>query len=242
MQSTPRKCPPKLLEMSKLTHKEKMEIFESRNNIILKFLADESFSSLENISYLISTPKQTAMRLGDKLEANGYIVSSLVAGLCKTRAIRVFEAKTLGLLNAMGTNDDLPIFKSLKSWKIPNVMKRLQCQKIRIFLEKQGYHNFVGEWKLNIAKNNKTTYSNRPDYLCENLNNKKIAIFYYDEIDFNQLTSIIKNLNEQITLGELDLIHFYFANEHSEKIKNVLIKAGVSLDNFLFLETANIYI
>lgn len=171
-------APANLIISSKLPHAEKMAIFNSRINKVLRFLLEENYSSMENLALLLNVPKQTVLRITRNLSEKNYLIKHDVdIGLA--RPISVFQPTNTGIMFALANNEEIPELRDINRVNPATIFHDLKLQQIRFKLEAQGYHSFQSAWHLaRLLKKRNDKVPKIPDYTCINSAGDKVAIEY----------------------------------------------------------------
>ena len=171
-------APANLIISSKLPHAEKMAIFNSRINKVLRFLLEENYSSMENLALLLNVPKQTVLRITRNLSEKNYLIKHDVdIGLA--RPISVFQPTNTGIMFALANNEEIPELRDINRVNPATIFHDLKLQQIRLKLEAEGYTKFQSSWQLTkILRKRQEKVPKIPDYTCINPQGDKIAIEY----------------------------------------------------------------
>lgn len=155
-----------------------MAIFNERINKVLRFLIEENYSSLENLSLLLDVPKQTIIRLTKHLCEKSYLVK-LDVDVGLARNISVFQPTNTGIMFVIDVNEELPELREVSKVNASTLYHDLKLQQIRFKLEAQGYHSFQSSWHLTRLLRKRAEKAPKiPDYTCINPDGHKVAIEY----------------------------------------------------------------
>ncbi len=188
---TKRKAPSKLLEAAKLSHVEKMAIFNERIFKVLRFLIQENYSSLGNIGKLLNVPSQTSSRICSHLCDKGYL-SRVEVDIGLARSVSVFQPTNTGIMFAINDNEEMPKLRDPSRVNPTTVYNDLKLQQIRLHLESEGYSQFRNSW---VLKKDKDSKHYPLDYLCKSPDGKDIGIVLSLNIKYKEYyKSIISNV------------------------------------------------
>lgn len=155
-----------------------MAIFNERINKVLRFLIEENYSSLENLSLLLDVPKQTVIRLTKHLCEKNYLVK-LDVDVGLARNISVFQPTNTGIMFVIDVDEELPELREVSKVNATTIYHDLKLQQIRFKLEAQGYHSFQSSWHLTRLLRKRAEKAPKiPDYTCINPDGHKVAIEY----------------------------------------------------------------
>lgn len=215
-----KQAPANLIICSKLSHKEKMEIFNKRVTRLLRFLLTENYTSLENVGLLLNVPKQTALRITKHLTEKQY-VTKLEVDIGLARPISVFQPTNTGVMFAIQDNEELPELRDATRINPATIYHDLKLQQIRFILEAQGYHSFMSAWHISrlLKKDNKKV-PKIPDYTCTNPQGDKVAVEYERTIKSKKrYQEVIEQYMEIQKRGVIKQV-IYFTNEgFAEKLR-----------------------
>lgn len=198
------------------SYKERMARKAHKQNVILSFLRDETWSNAEVLSGLICCTKTAVYKTLRKMERDDYISSFLIRDLHLT----IWGITPHGLAHAWSDEELMeprPRFEPGKV-AVSTVHHHLDVQRARINAEKQGWTNWIPGPRLprNIKK--------RPDAVATNLSGQIIAVEMERSIKAHRrYESIISTYLQMINQGEYAMVHYVCPDEgFSRRLTRVL--------------------
>lgn len=215
----------KLLECAKLPTAAKMAIFEDRQIQILNFLASEHYSGLKNITLLLGTYKQTAIRIMKRLCYEQYISKYNIDTTFRKNTV-IYQITNTGMMLAANKIASTLCRLQLQKLSFADsafILRLFQLQELRLSLQNLGYRQFQKPWQLQQL-NHPILNDNykMPEYICLDGNGNKIAIEYEIIIQSSDTyQKIIACYIAAIQASVIEKVVFFTRKEFVVKLKDL---------------------